>query len=83
VTRTRPAIVTGSQKHIERNLVDQNLPTMQNKLCDREAYRALFSYGGTLANLPGNVSGLDTAQREAASFTAELVEMLRPQEQVA
>ncbi len=43
LTRTRPAIITGSQTHIERSLVEQKLPTMQNKLCDREAYRALFS----------------------------------------
>ena len=83
LTRTRPAIVTGSQTHIERSLNEQKLPTMQTKLRDREAYRALFSYGGTLAGLPGNVSGLDKAQREAALFTAELVEMLRPREQAA
>lgn len=82
-TRTRPAITTGSQTHIERSLVDQKLPTMQNKLCDREAFRALFSYGGTLASLPGNVSGIDKAQREASMFTTELVEILRPKEQVA
>lgn len=78
LTRTRPAIITGSQTHIERNLIEQKLRSMQNKLCDREAYRALFSYGGTLASLPGNVSGIDKAQREAAAFTTELIEMLRP-----
>ena len=83
LTRTRPAITTGSQTHIERSLVDQKLPTMQNKICDREAYRALFSYGGTLASLPGNVSGIDKAQREASMFTTELVELLRPKEQAA
>jgi chromosome partitioning protein len=82
LTRTRPAIVTGSQMHIERNLVEQKLRAMQNKLCDREAYRALFSFGGTLANLPGNVSGVDKAQREASLFTTELVEMLRPAPEV-
>ena len=74
LTRTRPAIITGSQTHIERNLIEQKLRSMQNKLCDREAYRALFSFGGTLASLPANVSGIDKAQREAAAFTAELVE---------
>jgi chromosome partitioning protein len=83
VTRTRPAITTGSQQHIERNLADQKLRAMQSKLCDREAYRALFSYGGTLANLPGNVSGVDKARAEAAAFTTELIEMLRPAPQEA
>jgi hypothetical protein len=45
---------------------------------DREAYRALFSIGGTLAALPEkNVSNLPAAVENARTFVAELTERLR------
>jgi len=53
---------------------------------DREAYRALFSFGGTLATLKNKgVSNLDTAQRNAHAFTVEIIERLKaaPQQEVA
>jgi chromosome partitioning protein len=78
MTRTNPAIVPGTQKHIERTFAERGIPVLQTKLFDREAYRALFSYGGTLATLKDKgVSNLDTAQRNAHAFTAEVVERLK------
>lgn len=85
LTRTNPAITTGTQKHIERSFDERNIPVMQTKLFDREAYRALFSFGGTLATLAtlkddkGKpvVSNIETAQRNAHAFTAEVVERLK------
>jgi len=86
LTRTNPAIITGTQKHIERSFVERDIPVMTTKLFDREAYRALFSFGGTLATLKDKgVSNLDTAQRNAHAFTVEIIERLKaaPQQEVA
>jgi chromosome partitioning protein len=45
---------------------------------EREAYRALFSFGGTLASLnPQFVSNLDAAVVNARAFAGEVVAMLR------
>ena len=52
---------------------------------EREAYRALFSFGGTLESLdPRQVGNLQKAITNAREFTAEVVSMLRavPQEVV-
>jgi chromosome partitioning protein len=46
LTRTNPAIIPGSQKQVERTLTERAIPTFQTQLYDREAYRALFCYGG-------------------------------------
>ena len=86
LTRTNPAIITGTQKHIERSFVERDIPVMRTKLFDREAYRALFSFGGTLVTLKDKgVSNLDTAQRNAHAFTVEIIERLKvtPQQEVA
>jgi len=67
-------------------LTERDIPVMTTKLFDREAYRALFSFGGTLATLKNKgVSNLDTAQRNAHAFTVEIIERLKaaPQQEVA
>jgi chromosome partitioning protein len=54
---------------------------------EREAYRAVFSFGGTVDNLNASqVSGLEGAIRNARAFAAEVVALLRqtqPREAVA
>jgi chromosome partitioning protein len=45
---------------------------------EREAFRAIFSFGGTIDSLnAGQVSGLDSAMKNARAFAAEVVTMLR------
>jgi chromosome partitioning protein len=51
---------------------------MKTKLYDREAYRAIFSFGGTLSGLADKgATNLNAALRNARDFTAEVVELLR------
>jgi chromosome partitioning protein len=61
------------------------LPVLTTRLHDREAFRSLFSYGGTLAGLADKaVSNLPSAQENARQFVAEIVERLRgPKREVA
>lgn len=77
-TRTNPAITPKTQRHIEESFTEHGVPVMRTKLYDREAYRAIFSYGGTLTSLADKgVSNLDTAIRNAHAFVGEVIERLR------
>jgi chromosome partitioning protein len=77
LTRTNPAITPGSQKHVERGLSERGIPCFDTQLYDREAYRALFSYGGTLLSLKDKgVRNVENAQSNAHALTAEIIESL-------
>jgi chromosome partitioning protein len=77
-TRTNPAIMPKTQRFIEERFTELQVPIFQTKLFDREAFRALFSYGGTLPGLKDKgVSNLNAAISNALDLTAELVERLR------
>jgi chromosome partitioning protein len=77
-TRTNPAILPKTQRFIEERFTELQVPIFQTKLFDREAFRALFSYGGTLPALKDKgVSNLNAAISNALDLTAELVERLR------
>jgi chromosome partitioning protein len=76
-TRTNPAITPKTQRHIEARFAELKVPVLQTKLYDREAYRAMFSYGGTLAGLEGKVSNLHAAIKNAHAFVSEVLWHLR------
>jgi len=83
-TRTSPAITPRTQRHIEGRFAESEIPVLQTRLCDREAYRAIFSYGGTLSGLDGkNVSNIEVAIRNARAYAGEVVERLRQAKNVA
>jgi chromosome partitioning protein len=77
MTRTNPAITPGSQRQVERILAERAVPCLDAKLHDREAYRALFSFGGTLAGLKDRgVRNVEAAQSNAQAVTAEILDRL-------
>jgi chromosome partitioning protein len=77
-TRTNPAITPKTQRHIEERFAELNVPVLHTKLYDREAFRAMFSYGGTLAGLEGKgVSNLQAAVTNARAFASEVLAHLR------
>jgi chromosome partitioning protein len=77
-TRTNPAIQPKTQRFIEERFVELKVPIFATKLYDREAFRSIFSYGGTVAGLKDKgVSNLTAAVHNALEFTSELVERLR------
>ena len=77
-TRTNPAIVPKTLRFIEERFVELKVPMFATKLYDREAFRAIFSYGGTLADLKDKgVSNLAAALSNALEFTSELIERIR------
>src|SRR5208337_22768 len=48
-TRTNPAIQPKTQRFIEERFVELKVPVIKTRLHDREAFRAIFSFGGTLS----------------------------------
>jgi chromosome partitioning protein len=54
------------------------VPIFDTQIVDREAFRAMFSFGGSLAGLAyKGGSGLPAALVNAHAFTQELVDRLR------
>jgi chromosome partitioning protein len=78
LTRTSVAIQPRSLRSIKDQLKAHDVDVLATQLIEREAFRALFAFGGTLDNLDrGAVSNVDTAVANARALTAEVVDKLR------
>jgi len=76
-TQTNPAIRPRTLKSLEADMLNQHIPVLAAALHERDAYRAIFSFGGTLSDLnPDLVRNIPAAVRNAQEFTAEIVSML-------
>jgi chromosome partitioning protein len=77
-TRTSAAIRPRTLQHIQDEFRKHGVRAFQIQIHEREAYRALFSFGGTLESLsPQQVSNLDAAIVNARAFAGEVISMLR------
>lgn len=78
-TRTSSAIRTKSLSHVQSEFQKKDIRSFRTHLHEREAFRALFSFGGSLETLdPRQVGGLDNAIANAREYTAEFVHMIEP-----
>jgi chromosome partitioning protein len=77
-TRTNPAIRTRTFQSIEDEFALNQTPMFKTHLNEREAYRALFAFGGTLAALDTTqVPNITAAIMNARIYTNEVVNMLK------
>lgn len=77
-TRVNAAVTTRDFKDIYRQLTDVGVPIIKTRMVERAAFRALFSFGGTLHDLdPSQVSNLPAANANATRLVAEVIEMLQ------
>jgi chromosome partitioning protein len=77
-TRTSTVIRPRLLGHIRQELHAANVPIFATQIHEREAFRAIFSFGGTIQTLlPSQVSNLAAAASNARAFAAEVVAMLR------
>jgi len=77
-TRSNPAIQPKTQRHIEERFHELAVPVLETRLFDREAFRAIFSFGGSLRTLADKgVGNLLAARSNALEFTGEVVDRLR------
>jgi chromosome partitioning protein len=81
-TQTNPAVRPRTLKSLEQDMIRQGIPTFGTALNDRDAFRAIFSFGGALSGLnTAAVGGVPAALNNARQFTAETIAMLKRQQQ--
>jgi chromosome partitioning protein len=77
-TRTSTAIKPRTFQHIRSEFSDHGVPAFQTQMHERDAFRAIFSFGGTLESLDSTqVSNVAAAVGNARAFTAEVITKLR------
>ena len=80
-TRTSSAIRTKTLAHVQNEFEKNGIRSFRTHLHEREAFRALFSFGGCLESLDARqVGGLDNAIANAREYATEFVQMIRPVE---
>jgi chromosome partitioning protein len=78
LTRVNAAVLTRDLRDIQVQLTKANIPVFQTPMVERAAYRAIFSFGGTLHTLdPQQVSNLKSAIANARTFVAEVITFLK------
>ncbi|MCH5374488.1 MAG: ParA family protein [Planctomycetes bacterium] len=78
-TRTRVVAKPRTAQYIEQQFRDHpQIETLETELNERDAYAALFSFGGSVHTLdPKKVNNLDKAVNNSRQFAAEVVNRLR------
>ena len=83
-TRTSPAIRTRTLASIEAEFSENGVPVFEARIHEREAYRAIFSFGGCLSDLdPSQVRNISAAVENAQAFATEVISMLKRQKALA
>ena len=78
LTRTNPAIRPRTLGHIHDQLRQHGVALFETQLNEREAFRALFSFGGSLETLDaGQVGNVEKAIINARAFAGETIAMLK------
>lgn len=78
MTRTNPAITPRTLKHIISEFVAGGIDLFESSLIDREAFRAVRSFGGTVNNLdPKQVSGIEKASKNAEALAREVITKIK------
>ena len=77
LTRTSAAIRPRSLSAIVTEFTEHGVPVIKTQMHERDAFRAVFAFGGSLADLDrGQVGNVEAALRNARAFAAEVVGML-------
>jgi chromosome partitioning protein len=78
LTRTSAAVRSRALKNVQEQLEANGIEGCQVPIVERAAYRDLFDYGGTLADLdPAQVSNVEKARINAREFAGEVVARLK------
>jgi len=73
-------IMTRDEREIRASLLKNGLPLMDTALRERPAYRGLFKFDATIQELTTEtINGLDSARRNAAEYSREVLALLQNQ----
>ena len=79
-TRTSTAIRPRTFAHIQEEFERHKVAAFKTHMHERDAFRAIFSFGGTLQALDrSKVSNIDAAIADARAFAAEVLSMVKSQ----
>jgi len=77
-TRTSAAIRPRTLKAIESDLIQAGVRILETQMHERDAFKAIFLYGGILSDLdPAQVSNIPAAVANARAFGREILALLR------
>ena len=83
-TRTSAAIRPRTLKSIESEFINAGIRVFGIQIHEREAYRAIFVFGGTLSGLdPTQVTNIPASMANARAFAAETIAILKEPKTVA
>lgn len=75
LTRTSAAVRSRTLKDVVGQISAAGVPTFTTEIFERDAFRAIFSFGGTLHTLDAKqVSGIEAAVANALAFTVEVLQ---------
>lgn len=78
LTRTNPVIKPRTLSNITSQFAEAGVEVMETQLNEREAFRAMFSFGGGLRQLDAaHVANIDKAEANARAFVTEIIDILR------
>ena len=78
-TRTSAAIRPRSLQAIETEFANSGVRALDTQLHQRDAFRAIFSFSGSLSDLDrGQVGTIPAAIANARAFAAEVLSILKP-----
>lgn len=76
-TRTSAAIRPRTLQAIQAEFLQNGVPTFKTSMNERDAFRAIFAFGGSLSDLDrSQVSNVPAAVTNARAFATEVVSML-------
>lgn len=77
-TRTNPAIQPKTFRHIQEELKENGIESFETQIIDREAFRSIFSFGGTVSGLKDHgVKNVESAVENIKAFAREVVAKLK------
>ena len=78
LTRTSAAIRPRTLQVIEAEFANSGVKVLDTQIHERDAFRAIFSFGGSLSELDrSQVSNVPAAAANARSFAAEVIRVLK------
>jgi chromosome partitioning protein len=78
LTRTSAAIRPRTLRVIEAEFANSGVKVLDTQIHERDAFRAIFSFGGSLSDLDrGQVSNVPAAIANARGFAAEVIRVLK------
>ena len=78
LTRTSAAVTSRALRNVQEQLKTAGIAVFNTAIVERAAFRDLFDYGGTLADLDtAQVSNVEKARQNAREFAGEVIARLK------